>query len=165
VTVGGTLTNSAGASLAIGNTLLGSSTTVTAAGLSNSGTINIACNSTLGTTHQVSLEVEVVAAAPATWTGAVNLSGDALLQFTGTSQIGAIGSGAGIAITGPQAFVAAAGINSTSISALSGLSSNAGDFELASGASVTTGGGLTNTGLLRVDQSGSGGSSLMVGGH
>ena len=166
MTVGGTLDNDSG-SLAIGNAGLGASTNVTAAGLSNTGgSIGITGNTTLGTTHQASLKV--AAAAPATWTGTVSLSGDALLQFAGTSQIGAIGSGASISINGPQAFVAAAGVNTTSNSALSGLSSNAGTFDLVNGASVTTTGvGLTNTGGVSVDggfDAGGGGSSLTLGG-
>jgi hypothetical protein len=161
LTVGGTLTNSgAGAILDIGNPALTASSMVTATGLSNSGAISLAGNGAA----QAGLNI-TGAPAPATWTGTANLSGNALLQFAGTSQIGAIGSGAQISLTGPQAFVAAAGINTTSNSALTGLSSNAGSFFLQSGASLTTiGVGLANTGSVRVDQSGGGGSSLTIGG-
>jgi fibronectin-binding autotransporter adhesin len=164
LTIGGTLTNSgAGASLDIGNAGLTASSVVTATGLSNSGTISLVGNGAA----QAGLNI-TGATAPATWTGTANLSGNALLQFAGTSQIGAIGSGAAISINGPQAFVAAAGINTTSNSALSGLSSNAGTLDLVNGASVTTVGvGLTNTGAVSVDggfDAGGGGSTLTLGG-
>jgi hypothetical protein len=156
--IAGTLTNSASGGgfggLFIGNSAISQATTITAAGLSNTGDIGI----TGSATKQAALEIG--AAAPSTWTGRLFLSGDALLQFSGTGQIGTIGSGAEMDITGPQAYVAAAGINSTSNSALRGLTTNNGRFSVASGASVATSGGLSNAGTLSVD----GGGSLNVAG-
>jgi len=156
--IGGTLANTG--TLNIGNGFLTAPTTVTAAGLSNTGTINIDGSST----EQAALEVG--AAAPASWTGTATLSGGALLQFTGTSQIGAIASGAEISLSGAKAFVASAGINSTSNSALTGLTTVAGDLFLANGASLSPTGDLGITGAVELDAAtnGAGGTSLTVGG-
>jgi hypothetical protein len=142
----------------IGNSGISQATIVTAAGLSNTGTIEIQGSATT----QPALEIG--AAAPSTWTGRADLFGDALLQFSGTGLISTIGNGAQITLTGPQAYVAAAGINSTSNSALRGLTSNQGTFGLAIGASVTTSGGLNNAGILTVDSGSADGSSLNVTG-
>jgi hypothetical protein len=159
--IAGTLTNSGAGGLPgvfIGNSGISQATIVTAAGLSNTGTIEIQGSAT----KQAALEIG--SAAPSTWTGRADLFGDSLLQFGGTSQISTIGSGAQITLTGPQAYVAAAGINSASNSALRGLTSNAGTFGLANGASVMTTGGLSNVGTLAVDSGSAGGSSLNVTG-
>ncbi|MBV8120489.1 MAG: hypothetical protein JO081_11210, partial [Alphaproteobacteria bacterium] len=156
VNIAGTLTNS-GATY-IGNGGITQVTTVTAGGLSNTGSLTI----TGSASTQAALDIG--AAAPTTWTGTANLAGDALLQFTGTGQIGTIGSGAQINLNGPQAFVAAAGLGSTSNSALGGLTSNEGTFILQNGAAVTTGGGLGNSGTIEVDLGGQGGSTLGVTG-
>src|SRR5208282_1388707 len=67
-------------------------------------------------------------------------------------------------IYGAQAFIAAAGVGTTSNTALSGLTSNAGQLQLQDGAALTTNGDLTNSGNLYVNNGGSGGSSLSIGG-
>jgi hypothetical protein len=154
LTIGGTLTNSN--YVQIGNYNV--ATTVTAQGLSNTGTINIDG----GSTNQAVLDI--AAAAPATWTGTLNVSGDGLLEFAGTSGIGAIASGAQINLSAPDAVIAAAGLGTGSDTALTGLASNAGQLQLQYGATLTTTGGLTNSGGLYVDNGGSGGSSLTIGG-
>ena len=159
LTIGGTLINSN--SVQIGVTDMTSATTVTAQALVNTGTIGIAGSATKKAT------LDILAAAPATWTGAGFLSGDALLEFGGTASITGIGSTAFLDIDGPQAFVAAAGVGTGSNSALTGLASNAGTFRLRRGAALTTTGDLTNTGSLQVDSlggQGDGGSSLTIGG-
>ena len=71
----------------IGNSGLGTATTVTAKGLANTGTINLFG----GTATRATLDIN--ATAPATWTGSANLSGDALLEFA-SGMITAIGSDA-----------------------------------------------------------------------
>ena len=159
LTIGGTLTNSN--IVQIGVSDLTAATTVTAQALVNTGNIGI----TGSATKQATLHI--LAAAPATWTGAAFLSGDALLEFGGTASITGIASNAFLDIDGPQAFVAAAGVGTGSNSALTGLASNAGTFRLRRGASVTTTGDLTNSGSLQVDNlggQGDGGSSLTIGG-
>ena len=84
LTVDGTLTNSN--YVQVGNGYVAG--TVTAQGLSNTGTIGI-----YGTSDDQAL-LSVVADAPPTWTGTVNIDGNGLLEFGGTSQIGTIASGA-----------------------------------------------------------------------
>src|SRR5271166_4745571 len=163
VTLGGTLSNSG--TFDIGISGLVAPTTVTATGLANTGTIGIAGNTTAGTTNQASLEV--AASAPSTLPGNISLTGDALLQFTGTSSIQTIGAGTSLTLDGAQSRVALSSSPTTN-SALTGLSSNAGTFTVENGASVTTVGvGLTNTGVISVDAgffAGGGGSSLTLGG-
>jgi hypothetical protein len=184
--VAGTLTNSA--SLRIGNNVMSQAATVTAAGLVNTGTLDVISGTakatltagTLANTGVINMAggttqaaVDIGAPAPSTWTGTAQLSGNALLQFSGTNQIGTIGTNSGILLSGPQAFVAAAGINSTSNSALSGLSTIAsgGGLSLSEGASLTTNGGLTVSAAIGTGPNGSlgvtgatGNSTLDIGG-
>ena len=103
LTIGGTLTNSN--FVQVGNGSL--ATTVTAQGLSNTGRIDIDG----GTGIQATLNIG--AAAPSTWTGTLNVGGQGLLEFSGTSGISTIAGGAQINLYGPQAFVAAAGLGTT----------------------------------------------------
>jgi hypothetical protein len=128
LTVGATLTNSN--FMQVGNS--GLATVVSAQGLSNTGRIDIDG----GSTGQALLSI--AAAAPATWTGTLNVSGNGLLEFGGTTGIGAIGSNAQINLFGTQAFVAAAGLGTTSNTALTGLATNSGQLLLQSGAALTT---------------------------
>ena len=104
--------------------------TISARDLSNTGYIAIYGGSTGQSLFSVAAD------APATWTGTVNISGDGLLEFGGTGQIGSIASGAQIALQGTQAFVAAAGIGTAGNTALTGLTSNAGYLTLQSGAAL-----------------------------
>ncbi len=150
--IGGTLTSSD--FFEIGNTGLTKATTVTAAGLANTGTIELT-----GGTARATLDIG--AAAPLTWVGTLELAGDALLEFK-SGGITAIGSGSEISLNGPSALAAVSG-KLGSNSALTGLASNAGTLILAGGAALTTP-AFTNTGFMEIDASGSGGSSLTVSG-
>jgi hypothetical protein len=174
--VAGTLSNSA--STTVGQPGLASPTIVTAGGLVNTGVFNIESGTATATVTTPTLTntgvmnisggtaqaaLKIGSPAPATWTGTVQLQvGDALLQFTGASQITTIGNNASIVLDSPQAFVAAAGINSTSNSALTGLTTIAsgGRLLVENGASVTTSGGLT----INSASAGFGGGALTVSG-
>ena len=150
LTIGGTLTSSG--YLQIGG--YSASGTVNAQGLANTGTIDIINASTLDVT---------VGTAPSTWTGVLNDSG--LLEYSGTSQIASIASGAQINLSG-AGRVADAGIDLSTSSALEGLASNAGQLALGYGDAVTTNVGLNNTGNIYVDNTygNAGGSALTIGG-
>ena len=164
--IGGTLANSSsnGNALYIGATNIGTGDTVTAAGLVNTGAIQIVGNGTI----QSTLDITSGAANFGTLgveTGSVSLTGDALLEFA-SGQIGTI-VGA-LDLDGANARVADAGTLATN-SALTGLGMITGSFQLAGGASVTTTGSLsiTGNGEVWVDSpffNGGGGSSLTVGG-
>jgi hypothetical protein len=95
LTLGGTLSNSN--NVQVGDGAL--ATTVTAKGLSNTGTISIEG----GSTNQAVLDI-TGASAPATWTGTLDLSGDALLEYSGAGGISTIASGAQINIDTSQGF-------------------------------------------------------------
>src|SRR5580704_661363 len=168
VTVGGTLTNSGTTSIGNGNGGLSASTTVTAAGLHNTGSLILQGNATSGTTDQATLDI--TAAAPTTTTGSIRVSGDAMLEFA-SGGIKAIGTGASLELDGSQARVSIG--SGTTSTALSGLASNAGTLTMrgdtglgAGGASVTTTTGFANAGILGVDSIsfGDGGSTLTLGG-
>jgi hypothetical protein len=165
LTVGGTLTNTSSGTVQVGTSggSLSATSTVSAAALSNSGTIDLFGNTTPGTTNQATMLI--AGAAPSSLTGTYNLSGDALLQF-GSGAITGIASGAQLNETGAQARVAIAGTPNSN-SALTTLSSNAGQLMLNNGATVTTNPGtnLSNSNFLALDFFGSqGGSNLTVGG-
>ena len=155
LTIGGTLTNSA--TLDIGYTTLTKATTVKAANLANTGTVNLSG----GTAATATLDITGVA--PTTLSGTYNLSGNALLEFA-SGGVTAIATGANVTLNGPKAVVALSG-KTTTDSALTGLASNAGVLVLEDAPALTTTVGLNNTYFLEVDQvSGSGGSSLTIGG-
>ncbi len=157
LTIGGALTNSS-YYFAVGNSSLTKATTVTAASLANTGTIDLTGGATVAATLDIS------GAAPATLNGSYTLSGHALLEFGGGA-VTAIGIGSGLTLNGPKALVALKSGLATN-SALTGLADNAGTLVLENGAVLTTTVGLTNTGPVYVDSyySSSGGSSLTVGG-
>ena len=126
VTIGGALTNSNTIQIGTGYFNLSAPTTVTAANLTNTttGTIDLYGNASEGTTNQATLDI-TSGAAPATWTGAANLSG----QITG------IAAGATLTLNnlnGAPSRVADAS-DTTSNSALAHLASNAGTFVLENG--------------------------------
>ncbi len=152
LTIGGVLTNSS--QIDIGNSRTLAPTTVTAAGLSNTGTIALAGGSAQSILHST-------AAAPATWTGTAALSGDALLEFA-SGGITRIASGASLSLGGSHSLVALS-TTPTSDSALTGLATNAGNLTLE-GSALTTTVALNTTGMLGLDTSGIGGGSLTVGG-
>ena len=154
LTIGGTLTNSA--TLDIGYTTLTKATTVKAANLANTGTVNLSG----GTAATATLDITGVA--PTTISGTYNLSGNALLEF-GSGGVTAIGTGANVTLNGPKAVVALSSAPTTD-SALTGLTSNAGVFVLQDAPALITTVGLNNTYYLEVDQTGGGGSRLTIGG-
>jgi hypothetical protein len=169
LTIGGTLTNSSTNALDIGNTGITSADTLTvngAGGLTNgaSSTINIEGNAAV----QATLDVANAAAGFGTAgveTGTVFLQEDALLEFK-SGQITTVDGQ--LLLVGSNALVADAGKLTTN-SALTGLSSVAGNFWLSFGATVATTGALsvTGNGTLGLDGNntdGPGGSSLTVGG-
>ena len=157
LTIGGTLTNS-GFSFNVGNTGLTKATTVTAAGLANTGRSHDQSDRR----HGGPGTLDITTAAPATLTGNFNLSGDALLEFA-SGAITALGTGSDLTLNGAKALVALS-TALTSDSALTGLATNAGTLNLENGAALTTAAGLTNSKFVEVDNSGSGGSSLTIGG-
>ena len=164
--VGGTLTNNStnNNGLYIGNGNIGTGDTVTATGLVNTGVIAIQGNGTI----QSTLNITSGAAGFGTLgveTGTVVLVSDALLEFA-SGQIGTIAGE--LALDGINARVADAGTLVTD-SALTGLTSVTGEFELSGGATVSTTGGLGITGnsVVWVNSpfnNNGGGSSLTVGG-
>ena len=164
--VGGTLTNTStnNNGLYIGNGNIGVGDTVTATGLVNTGVIQIVGAGTI----QSTLDITTGPAGFGTVgveTGTVVLTNDALLEFA-SGQIGTINGG--IALNGVNARIADAGTLATN-SALTGLNTVTGSLELSAGATVTTTGGLSDTGnaVVWLDapfNNGGGGSSLTVGG-
>src|SRR5205823_3711850 len=129
LTVGGKLTNSN--QFLIGNGGLNANTTVTVSGLSNTGTLSLS-----GTPSNRAALIDS-GAAPAIWTGLLDLSGKALLQF-GSGSITEIGGGAHINENGSNAFVATAPDQSSN-SGLSGVAKIDQNAQLffANGASLT----------------------------
>ena len=169
LTIGGTLTNSStnGSALSIGNGNITSADTLTvngSGGLTNTGQIDIEGSSTV----QATLNVANAAAGfgtAGTETGNVYLQGDALLEFN-SGEISTI-DGA-VQLSGANARIADAS-STTSNSALTGLTTVAGNFWLQNGATVSTTGALTITGDGTVEldgnnEDGAGGSSLTIGG-
>ena len=152
--IGGAVTNSGDLSIDDGNlTIVGGLTNsgslqieggssaiqVTASALSNTGTIDLSGGAGRAT-------LDIAAAAPATLTGNLDLSGNALMEFV-SGGITTIASGAGLALDGPRARVAL-NSNTTTSGALSGLGKNLGTLDLADGAVLTTTTALTNSGTL-----------------
>ena len=162
--IAGTLTNSG--TLYVGNSQLTTSGIISANALDNTGLIELTGNPNAGNTQQAVLDI--TGAAPSNWTGTLTLNGQALLEI-GSGEIASIAPGAEIYLASPDAYVADAA-STASNSALTGLTSNAGDFEVQDGASVKLSGDLTNTGTVNADTwtdygfSPSGGSSLAIPG-
>ncbi len=161
LTVGGTLTNSN--FVQVGNFYnLTTPTTVTVNALSNTGQLEIRSSSS---TVLSTLKVNGVAGfgTAGKLTGSVDLTNDATIVFA-SGEISDIASGSELSLGNSDSYIADAGAT-TSNSALTGLSTIEGSFYLANGSTLTTTAGLTNSGGLYLDQnSGSGGSSLTVGG-
>ena len=166
LTIGGTLTNSSSNSnaLDIGYSNIATGDTVTAKALNNTSDISITGNGTI----QSTLDITTGAAGFGTLaveTGSIGLYSDALLEFA-SGQIGTIDGV--VTLDDPNARIADAGTLATN-SALTGLNTVAGDLFLENGNSVNVTGNLSITGFGAVDLdsyflSGSGGSSLTVGG-
>ena len=104
-----------------------------------------------------------IANAPSVWTGTVTLNGQALLEF-GSGEIASIAQGAEIYLGSPDGYIADASATASN-SALTGLTSNAGDFDLQDSAAVNPSGDFTNAGAVNIDtQYSPGGSALGIGG-
>lgn len=175
LTIGGTAR--IGGLLSIGNTALGASDSVTAAGIDlannngqfNNAELDVTGNTTPGTTKQATLNITSAAGfgTAGALIGTVKLIGDALIEFA-SGQIATIAAGQELLLDGAQARIAVAG-NLTTNSALTGLANNFGVLSLEDGAVISTGGSLDNDGgffhsLISIDDSGDGGSHLTVGG-
>jgi Tfp pilus assembly major pilin PilA len=183
--VGGDLSNSGTVNIGTGFARDGGSTVTITGNLINSGTLNIHDDTatatvvtanaltTVGTINLVGDEfgdgtgaAELIltsGSAPSTLSSTVTLFGPSLLEFAsgGISSIAASGK---LVVGGGQAFVADSGATSSD-SALTGLTSVAGDFELQRGAAMTLSGGLTLGGSLNIDTiGGAAGSQLGVSG-
>src|SRR5205814_715074 len=150
LTIGGTLTNSGTGSFNIGYSQLTAASMVTAAGLSNSGTINLVGGFVGGNSGQATLDI--VDPAPATWTGSLSLQGPALLEF-GSGAITSIASSATLSVLSGQAHVALQSDTGTN-SALTQLSNNAGSLSLGNGTTLTTNPGIdfSNGGMVFQNQ-------------
>ena len=151
IKIGGALVNDGYVDIGngfFGALLLTSTTTITAGSLQNNGTINLSGNnSTTGSTKQADLIV--TSAAPSQLTGTINLNGEALLEFASGS-FSSIAAGAVLNINTPDGYVADQGAT-TSNSALTGLTANAGTLNLEYGNSVNLTGGFNNSGTLDID--------------
>ena len=161
--VAGALSNTG--TLDLGNTSLSSKDSITASSLVNSGTINL--TGSTSTSTQALLDVTAGAAGfgvlPATLSGYVTLVGDSAVEFA-SGQITRIAAGSQLQLNGNKAFIedsATLGSNS----ALKGLNDVAGNLEMYGDVSVTTTGGLLDTGGIYLDYNGgTGGSTLSLGG-
>ena len=129
------------AGIKIGNAALSAPTIVKAAGLSNTGTIN------LTGAPSVQATLDIAGAAPTTLIGVNNLTNDALLEY-GSGAISGIGSGATLYLDGAKSRVALASATGGN-SALTTLASNAGTLRLDAGALVHTTAALSNSGTHR----------------
>ena len=169
MTIGGNLTNTStnNNGIDVGNAGITSADTLTVngtGGLSNTGEINIVGSATAQATLNVANAGGGIGTAGVE-TGTVVLANDALLEFA-SGQINTINGE--LLLGGAKAFVADAGKLTTN-SALTGLSSVAGNFWLANGATVSTTGALSISGngaveLDGIDAAGGGGSRLTIGG-
>ena len=187
LSVGGDLSNSGTVSIGTGFRSDGGSTLTISGNLSNSGTLNIhddtatatvvTASTLTATTGSINLlgdeygdgtgKAEVVltsGAAPSSLSSTITLFGPSLLEFA-SGGISSIAAGGKLVVGAAQAFVADSGATGSN-SALTGLSSVSGDFELQFGAALSLTGGLTVGGSLNIDTNngGSTGSSLSVGG-
>ena len=158
LTLAGALTNSG--SLTIGNATLYGSDKVTAAGLDNTGAINL-------TGFRANQALLDVSGSPGFGTaevlsGHVQLVGDSAIEFTG-GQIATIAAGSGLTLSGKGAVIedsTALGSNS----ALTGLSNVSGALNISGGASLSVAGALTNNGSLQLGDNQGGLSTLSVAG-
>ncbi len=157
LTIGGRLTNSGTIEIGPSDNTLSAASTIEAAHLSSTGTLDLYGSSTV----QAVLDVTSGAGfgTAETLTGQVNLSDDALIEFKG-GQITTIAASGALRLIGSQAFVADAS-NTSSNSALKGLETVTGVLELEKGATVKTSGDLANGGSIALDSYSGGGGSLL----
>ncbi len=170
--VGGTLQSAQGATLNIGNGSIAQSTTVTAAGFSNFGTLNLTGTATTSALLDVTGAAASDPFVPASGvlaSGIYNLTNEAQIEYAGPG-IGEIGPGVTLNLNGAAAGVSTNGLTPNTAtgtnSALDTLAANAGTFQLSNGGSVSTnaGLGLINSGVMDLDASGQGGSTVATGG-
>ncbi len=163
---GRNITSTNGNSFNVGSTGISSADVATAQTLTlnSASEITIAGSSTARSTLDITSGTASFGTAN-TETGAVLLNGNALIEFAGgqintiAGQLWLISSGADVADAG----------NLTTNSALTGLNSVTGNLFLEGGASISTSGGLSDSGSGRIsldggDIGGFGGSSLSIGG-
>jgi hypothetical protein len=164
LSVGGGLTNNGSLYIGLGAGGLSEPDTLTADTVTDAsaGTISLYGNGT----NQALLDVTTGAAGfgtAGTVTGTVLLSQDSAIEFL-NGQISTIGAGSELYLYGDNAFVedsTALGSNS----ALTGLTGIEGSLYLENGASVSTTGPVTNSGVLGVDDFAlTGGSQLSIDG-
>jgi hypothetical protein len=156
--VGGMLTNTG--ELHVGNTTLSAPDEVSAASLDNTGLIHLVGSSV----SEALLDVSNSAGFGSTGvlSGDVRLGGDSAIEFA-SGQITTIAKGASLSLNGSDAFIE----DSTTLgsnSAVTGLSDFAGSLYLGNGASISTTGAVTNSGLVRLYANEKGGSALSIGG-
>ncbi len=177
---GGTFSNLAGGQTLVGNGNLTASTTVSAQGYVNTGTLTITGDVTYQAIDQAALQIS--ADAPDTLTGAVNLSGDALLNFippapaaksraqpaetSPSTSFTSIGFNASLSLVGGQACI---GVGDSELGGLAlndGVISFQGNVNGSSGGvSLTTMGAFHDVGVLDIDSNyRSGGSDVAFGG-
>ena len=147
---GGTVTNYE--TIAIGNTSLSSSTTISAVGLVNDGSLTLQGNVSNGSTDQATLKI--VGATASVVQGPIRVGGDALLQFGGGA-ITTVAGASSLEIDGAEARITSG--NATS-SALTKLSENEGSYQLQGNSSYGAGGAtwatttaFANDGTFSVD--------------
>ena len=155
LTIGGVLSNTGSVTIGIPNGSPNAPSILSAGGLVNSGSVQL-----FGSAGQQAA-LDVLSAAPAVLTGRTELHGSAVLEFASGS-ISSIGQAASLLLDGPAAFVADAGAP-TQNGALAALAENDGTLNLQDGAALTLA-GLSNSGTVDVDSSGTGGSTLTVAG-
>jgi hypothetical protein len=147
LTVGGTLTNSG--QVNVGDTSIGTSSTLIAAALLNTGGLYVAGN-TSAASPTATANVLIGGAAGfgtlGVLTGQVNMDGFGRIAFAGGGQIGTIAAGAQLQLFDHSAIADA---TDTTNSALQGLVLDAGELRIDL-TTLTVTGGLTNTG--RIDQ-------------
>ena len=151
LTVAGALTNSGslniGVSSLYGSAPLSASDEVTAASLDNTGSIYLRASGA----SQALLDVTAGSAefgAAGVLSGSVTLENDSAIEFA-RGQISTIAASSALTLIGNDAFIedsTALGSNS----ALTGLANIAGSLALSKGASVSTTGALTNSGVVHV---------------
>jgi hypothetical protein len=145
LTISGTLTNTG--YLQLGNDYRGSvdttaPVTLTTHALNNTGSILLEGRSGAQATLNVT-----AGAAPSTLTGSIHLRGTSLLEFA-SGGIGTVAASGSVIVEGANSFVADSG-QTSSDSALTGLSSNAGRVEFDNGSTLTitpVGGTFANSG-------------------
>ncbi len=145
LTITGTLNNSGLFDLADDNA---APSTVTAAALVDTGTINISGDQDGDGTGEAVLNI-TTGAAPGTLGAPITLFGPSLLEFA-SGGIATIASNGEVAENGANAFVADAG-TTTSNSALTGITAVVGTLELQNGAALVLTGGLDVSGAVWLD--------------